>query len=202
MRQAGRPSAASCARMQACMAAARCKRCAPGVLRRPCAPPPGPAPMLDSSLLLWPCPAHVFPSPGAAGKFAVLARMLEVLRASTKERIVIVSNYTQTLDLVAQVGERAGGTGQLGCMRQQGVGVPACCRRPDSPSAPAPAPSSHCHASLGPLCVLPPTLRPARPTNRARASCAARRGTPFCAWTAARPSPSARSWSRSSTTPR
>ena len=29
--------------------------------------------------------------------------MLEILRAATKDRIVIVSNYTQTLDLVAQL---------------------------------------------------------------------------------------------------
>lgn len=34
----------------------------------------------------------------------MLARMLEILRGGTKERIVIVSNFTQTLDLVAQVG--------------------------------------------------------------------------------------------------
>ena len=33
------------------------------------------------------------------GKFAVLATMLEGLRRQTKDRIVIVSNYTQTLDL-------------------------------------------------------------------------------------------------------
>ena len=33
------------------------------------------------------------------GKFAVLATMLERLRRQTNDRIVIVSNYTQTLDL-------------------------------------------------------------------------------------------------------
>lgn len=38
-----------------------------------------------------------------SGKLAVAARMLEILRASTRDRIVIVSNYTQTLDLFAQV---------------------------------------------------------------------------------------------------
>ncbi len=41
-----------------------------------------------------------------SGKFAVLAHMLQLLRGCTKDRIVVVSNYTQTLDLVAQV-ERA-----------------------------------------------------------------------------------------------
>jgi DNA repair and recombination RAD54-like protein len=39
-----------------------------------------------------------------SGKFAVRAGMLELLRACTRDRIVVVSNYTQTLDLVAQVG--------------------------------------------------------------------------------------------------
>jgi hypothetical protein len=29
--------------------------------------------------------------------------MLELLRSCTKDRIVVVSNYTQTLDLVSQV---------------------------------------------------------------------------------------------------
>eukprot|EP00873_Tetraselmis_striata_P027428 jgi/Tetstr1/447692/TSEL_035049.t1 len=37
------------------------------------------------------------------GKFAVLAKMLALLRQTTNDRIVIVSNYTQTLDLVAQL---------------------------------------------------------------------------------------------------
>jgi len=35
------------------------------------------------------------------GKFAVLARMLDYLRQKTSDRIVLVSNYTQTLDLFA-----------------------------------------------------------------------------------------------------
>ena len=35
-----------------------------------------------------------------SGKFAVLARLLSILRKETKDRIVIISNYTQTLDLV------------------------------------------------------------------------------------------------------
>ena len=35
-----------------------------------------------------------------SGKFAVLARLLAILRAETKDGIVIISNYTQTLDLV------------------------------------------------------------------------------------------------------
>ena len=34
-----------------------------------------------------------------SGKFAVLARLLAILRAETKDRVVIISNYTQTLDL-------------------------------------------------------------------------------------------------------
>ena len=39
----------------------------------------------------------------ASGKFAVLASMLARLHAETDDRIVIVSNYTQTLDLIAQL---------------------------------------------------------------------------------------------------
>lgn len=38
-----------------------------------------------------------------SGKFAVAARMLEVLHRHTDDRIVIVSNYTQTLDLFGQL---------------------------------------------------------------------------------------------------
>ena len=38
-----------------------------------------------------------------SGKFAVLARLLANLRSETKDRIVIISNYTQTLDLIAQM---------------------------------------------------------------------------------------------------
>eukprot|EP00195_Chlamydomonas_chlamydogama_P012357 CAMPEP_0202906302 /NCGR_PEP_ID=MMETSP1392-20130828/38231_1 /ASSEMBLY_ACC=CAM_ASM_000868 /TAXON_ID=225041 /ORGANISM="Chlamydomonas chlamydogama, Strain SAG 11-48b" /LENGTH=1035 /DNA_ID=CAMNT_0049594745 /DNA_START=120 /DNA_END=3227 /DNA_ORIENTATION=+ len=38
-----------------------------------------------------------------SGKMAVLARMLNLLHAETKDRIVIVSNYTQTLDLIGQL---------------------------------------------------------------------------------------------------
>lgn len=38
-----------------------------------------------------------------SGKFAVLARLLANLRAETKDRIVIISNYTQTLDLVGNM---------------------------------------------------------------------------------------------------
>lgn len=38
-----------------------------------------------------------------SGKMAVLAKMLEMLRAETDDRIVIVSNYTQTLDLVGSL---------------------------------------------------------------------------------------------------
>ena len=38
-----------------------------------------------------------------SGKFAVLATMLDKLRRETTDRIVIVSNYTQTLDLIAHL---------------------------------------------------------------------------------------------------
>lgn len=38
-----------------------------------------------------------------SGKFAVLATMLAQLRERTDDRIVIVSNYTQTLDLIAHL---------------------------------------------------------------------------------------------------
>ena len=37
--------------------------------------------------------------PQLSGKFHVLHRMLKELRATTDDRIVLVSNYTQTLDL-------------------------------------------------------------------------------------------------------
>jgi hypothetical protein len=47
----------------------------------------------------WACVRVAF----CAGKFAVVARMLALLRAHTRDRIVIVSNYTQSLDLFAQV---------------------------------------------------------------------------------------------------
>jgi DNA repair and recombination RAD54-like protein len=38
-----------------------------------------------------------------SGKFAVLDRLLYYLRTNTKDRIVLVSNYTQTLDLMTQL---------------------------------------------------------------------------------------------------
>lgn len=38
-----------------------------------------------------------------SGKFALMARMLAVLRTETNDRIVIVSNYTQTLDLFSNL---------------------------------------------------------------------------------------------------
>ncbi len=38
-----------------------------------------------------------------SGKIAVLSRMLQTLRSETRDRIVVVSNYTQTLDLIAQL---------------------------------------------------------------------------------------------------
>ena len=41
-------------------------------------------------------------------KFGVLARMLAVLWTQTADRIVIVSNYTQTLDLVSTLCREKG----------------------------------------------------------------------------------------------
>lgn len=38
-----------------------------------------------------------------SGKFAVAAKLLERLRSTTTDRIVIVSNFTQTLDLFTQL---------------------------------------------------------------------------------------------------
>ena len=41
--------------------------------------------------------------PARSGKFMVLCRLLHWLRTNTDDRIVIVSNYTQTLDLFQQL---------------------------------------------------------------------------------------------------
>ena len=49
--------------------------------------------------MLTACPASIH----LPGKFLVLANLLDVLRRLTQDRIVIVSNYTQTLDLIALV---------------------------------------------------------------------------------------------------
>lgn len=38
-----------------------------------------------------------------AGKFMVVARLMEKLRKETDDRIVIVSNYTATLELFSQL---------------------------------------------------------------------------------------------------
>jgi DNA repair and recombination RAD54-like protein len=43
-----------------------------------------------------------------SGKFAVVARMLALLREQTKDRVVIVSNYTQTLDLFTNLCRERG----------------------------------------------------------------------------------------------
>jgi len=43
-----------------------------------------------------------------SGKFALAARMLETLHAYTDDRIVIVSNYTQTLDLFGTLCRQRG----------------------------------------------------------------------------------------------
>ena len=75
-----------------------------------------------------------------SGKFAVLANMLDLLRRCTRDRIVIVSNYTQTLDLVGQV--RRGGTGQqFQCRAWWGEGGLAMWQ-------PASAHSLHCPAGM------------------------------------------------------
>lgn len=47
------------------------------------------------------CRSSVFPE--VSGKFLLAARMLNVLRSTTKDRIVIVSCYTQTLDLFGKL---------------------------------------------------------------------------------------------------
>ena len=52
---------------------------------------------------------------GLSGKFAVLAAMLALLRKHTDDRIVIVSNYTQTLDLIATLCRER----QVGCHHAQ-----------------------------------------------------------------------------------
>ena len=51
-----------------------------------------------------------------SGKFAVVARMLALLREQTKDRIVIVSNYTQTLDLFTSLCRERG----YPCLRLDG----------------------------------------------------------------------------------
>ena len=74
-----------------------------------CSVPPcplgSPAPFLQPHHVL--CHPHPNPTPPGwellSGKFAVLAGLLGLLRSCTRDRIVVVSNYTQTLDLVAQV---------------------------------------------------------------------------------------------------
>lgn len=51
-----------------------------------------------------------------SGKFAVVARMLALLREQTKDRIVIVSNFTQTLDLFTALCRERG----YPCLRLDG----------------------------------------------------------------------------------
>lgn len=43
------------------------------------------------------------PCPRTPGKFSVLASLMDVLRRQTSDRIVVVSNFTQTLDLIGEV---------------------------------------------------------------------------------------------------
>lgn len=51
-----------------------------------------------------------------SGKFAVVARMLALLREQTKDRVVIVSNFTQTLDLFSALCRERG----YPCLRLDG----------------------------------------------------------------------------------
>jgi DNA repair and recombination protein RAD54 and RAD54-like protein len=51
-----------------------------------------------------------------SGKFAVVSRMLALLREQTKDRVVIVSNYTQTLDLFTSLCRERG----YPCLRLDG----------------------------------------------------------------------------------
>ena len=51
-----------------------------------------------------------------SGKFAVVARMLALLRSQTKDRVVLVSNFTQTLDLFSALCRERG----YPCLRLDG----------------------------------------------------------------------------------
>lgn len=105
-----RRPAARC-RLPVCLPchAARCRcRCLPADAALPgrCAGAAFPhtkPPATPSRPWPWPRPAGWELQ---SGKFAVLAGMLELLRTCTGDRIVVVSNYTQTLDLVAQARDR------------------------------------------------------------------------------------------------
>lgn len=73
-----------------------------------------------------------------SGKFAVLAHMLHLLRGCTRDRIVVVSNYTQTLDLVAQVGLRSPSVAAAcECTGSSAGGVGDACGRCNVRSTPA-----------------------------------------------------------------
>ena len=62
-----------------------------------------------------------------SGKFALMARMLAALRTGTSDRIVIVSNYTQTLDLFSTLcRERQVSPEFCTCALSLHAGTPHC----------------------------------------------------------------------------
>ncbi|CDH48267.1 dna repair and recombination protein rad54 [Lichtheimia corymbifera JMRC:FSU:9682] len=60
---------------------------------------------------------HVSVNPEYSGKFMLLQRMLAKIRKETKDKIVIVSNYTQTLDLIQNFCQQK----QYGALRLDGT---------------------------------------------------------------------------------
>lgn len=73
---------------------------------RPSLPPLTPSPVFSAGVFDDGRPGRGAPAPGweaHGGKFDVLARLLDYLRRYTSDRIVLISNYTQTLDLFAQL---------------------------------------------------------------------------------------------------
>ncbi|KAF2087056.1 hypothetical protein K490DRAFT_42506 [Saccharata proteae CBS 121410] len=60
-----------------------------------------PAPAI--STLLSTVPKKYLSSPGASSKFQVLDSLLHHIRSTTTEKVVIVSNYTTTLDMLAKL---------------------------------------------------------------------------------------------------
>ena len=58
------------------------------------------------------------PAPGwemLAGKFALLAKILDAMRATTRDRIVIVSNFTQVRSAAEEGARRRGRSGRRRC---------------------------------------------------------------------------------------
>ena len=88
------------------------------------------------------------------GKFLVLARLLDYLRAHTTDRIVLVSNYTQTLDLFqAFCRERCGD--HEPALRVCGAHLIPCvagATRLCAWTARSPSPSARCSSSSSTTC--------------------------------------------------